>query len=116
MAITWKSFCLNTNVDSSSSTSRKLLYTASNGVAEINNATITNTGGAAVDVSLCIATNATLSGTLQPIETVSVGAGSTASVAKAIAHRVPASGTIQAYASTTTYSCYITISGDERQQ
>jgi hypothetical protein len=116
MAITWKSFCLNTNVDSSSSTSRKLLYTASNGVAEVNNATITNTGGASVNVSVCIASNATLSGTLQPIETVSVGAGATASVAKAIAHRVPSGGTIQAYASTTTYSCYITISGDERQQ
>ena len=117
MAITWKSFALNEQITSSSATSRQVIYTASNGIGEINSATVWNASTtASADVSIYIKSDSTTSGTLTPVDTVSVGLSSSASIAKAVSHRVPASGTIQVSMSTTTQDCYITISGDERQQ
>lgn len=117
MAITWKELVLNQQITSSSATSRQVVYTANNGIAEINAATVWNSNTtSSAEVSLYIKTDSTTSGSLTAIDKVNVAADSSASIAKAVSHRVPASGTIQVIMSTTTQDCYISISGDERQQ
>lgn len=117
MSIKWNSFSLNEQITSSSPTSRQVVYTASNGIGEINSATVwNNSTTASADVSLYIKSDSTTSGSLTPIDKVSVGTQSSASIAKAVSHRIPTSGTVQVIMNTTTQDCYITISGDERQQ
>lgn len=116
MSVKWASFTLNDNVTATSATSREVLYTANNGIAEINHATVKNTSTTtAYDVYIYIKTDSTISGALQDIEKVNVGAESTITLSKLISHRVPSGGTIQAHVSSGS-DCYITISGDERQQ
>lgn len=116
MSVKWGSFALNDNITATSATSREVVYTANNGIAEINHATIKNTSGStAYDVYVYIKTDSTVSGTLQEIEKINVGADSTVTLSKLISHRVPSGGTIQAHVSSGS-DCYITISGDERQQ
>lgn len=116
MSVKWASFTLNDNVTATSATSREVLYTATNGIAEVNHATVKNmSSSTAYDVFIYIKTDSTISGTLQEIEKINVGADTTVTLSKLISHRVPSGGTIQAHVSSGS-DCYITISGDERQQ
>lgn len=116
MAVTWKSMVLDTTITATSSTSRQLLYTASNGIAEINHATVRNTHASnAYDCYIYIKSDATLSGALDPIDKVNVAADTTVTITKLISHRVPKSGTIQVHDDSGA-DLQITISGDERTQ
>lgn len=115
MAITWTSATLDDQITSTDAANRELLYTASNGVFVVEKATITSTHGSAVDVFLYIKSDATLTGTIQEIEKISVPANGSASADKLVGHKVPQNGTIQVHAGTTNV-CYATISGTERTQ
>lgn len=116
MSVKWGSFSLNENIASTSATSRDLIYSATNGVAEINKATVRNTSNTdARDVSFCILSDTTATGTVQVLDTVTVGTESTVNLTNLVSHRVPSGGSIQMFVDAGS-DCYVTISGDERQQ
>lgn len=110
MAIERASFTLNNQISATSATSREVLYTATNGVANISQATAVNTDTSARDLYIYMKEDSTTSGSLTHVEKITISAGKTVALSKLIAHNVPASGTIQAHASTTNV-IYVTISG-----
>lgn len=117
MSISMKSLALNVLCDSTSATARKLLYSATNGVAQIDQITVYNKNTLiAYDIYICIASNTTTTGTLQPIQKISIGALSSEIANKLIAHKVPSGGSIQIYDSGSGADLYVTVSGVERQQ
>lgn len=115
MAITMKSMALGTQITSTSATARQLVYTANNGVAQIDQITAKNVNVASQDVYVYFKSDATTSGTLEEIQRISISPDSTAQFDKCIGHKIPASGTIQVHSNTAT-DTYITISGIERPQ
>ncbi len=115
MAINHKSMTLNVEVTSTSATSRQLLYGADNGVATIEKFTATNDEGSAYNISVLVASNQTLSGTIVFQDIVQVPANGTVSLTNLVGHKVPSGGSIQAISSNAT-GVHVTISGIERSQ
>lgn len=110
MTINRVNLSLNDGISSVSATARDLVYSATNGIANIASATAYNSDAAAVDLYVAILTNTALTGTVQFIEKVTIGAGARESLANLIGHNVPSGGSIQAYAGTADV-IYLTISG-----
>lgn len=106
---------LNLQITATSATARQVAYTANNGVAQIDQFTVNNTGGTANDVYVYVKDDNTTSGTLQEIQKKNIGAGAYASFDLLIGHKIPASGTIQVHSDSAT-DTYVTVSGMERQQ
>ena len=115
MAITHKSMALGTEVTSTSASSRQLLYGANNGVATIEKFTVANDEGSAYDLSVYIASDQTLTGTIVFQDVVNVGANDTVALTDIVGHKVPSGGSIQAISSNAT-GLHVTISGIERTQ
>lgn len=115
MAITHKSMTLGVEVTSTSATSRQLLYAANNGVATVEKFTAANDEGSAYTLSVLIASDQTLTGTVVFQEIISVPANDTISLTDIVGHKVPSGGSIQAYSSNAT-GVHVTISGIERTQ
>lgn len=101
MSISRVNFALNELVVSVDPAARTLIYSASNGTGNIAAATAYNSDASAVDVTVCILDDSTLTGPARITETVSVPAGGVVSLANLIGHNIPANGSIQAYAGTT---------------
>ena len=112
MAINPSNLALNTLIDKNSATDRKLVYSATNGVAQIDQVSIKNVGAGAVDVHLFILSDDTITGSVTELDVISVGAGLSEPALILIGHKVPSGGSVQAYASSIT-DAYITISGAE---
>ncbi len=116
-SINLKELALNKLCDTSSATARTLGYSATNGVAQIDQFTVYNKSATtAYDIFICISSNTTLSGTLQPICKINVGSGVTEIANKLIAHKVPSGGSIQFYDSGSAADLFVSIGGVERQQ
>lgn len=116
MTVKWRSLTLGTQITATSATARQVIYTASDGITEINHATVFNShASSAYDVYVYIKSDATTSGTLQEIERVSVAANTTVTLSKLISHRVPSGGTIQIHDDSGA-DMYVTMSGDSRTQ
>ncbi len=110
MTISRVNFGLNNQVTSVSATARDLVFESSDGVALIGAATAYNSSGAAAVINVCILPDATLTGTVQLIETLSVPANTAIPLPNLIGHNVPLGGSIQAYSGTTNV-VYLTIDG-----
>lgn len=117
MSISMKSLALNVLCDSTSATARKLVYSATNGIAQIDQITVySKHATTAYDIYICIAANTTTSGTLYPIQKINIGALSSEIATKLIAHKIPSGGSLQVYDSGSGADLYVTVSGVERQQ
>lgn len=116
MAITLKSMALNTQITAISATARQVVYTALNGVAQLDQITVSNANAStAYDVYVYMKGDDTTSGTLIEIQKKNIGALSSATFDLCIAHKIPLNGTIQVHSGSAT-DTYITLSGIERQQ
>lgn len=115
MSINLKSLALNDQITSTSATARELVYSATNGIAQIDQATVYNSDASARDLYYYILANTTTTGSVNQIGTVNIAAGATELITDLIGHKVPANGSIQCYASVTNV-LFVSISGMERQQ
>ena len=116
MSFTLNNFLLNTQITSISATDRQLAYTASNGIAQIDQITVKNSNvSTAYDVFVYIVSDTTTTGTVVEIQKKNIAADTTVSFEMLIGHKVPSGGSIQVH-STSATDTYLTISGSERQQ
>jgi hypothetical protein len=100
MAVTPKSLALNDQIAGTSDAATDTLYTANNGTAQIDAFTAINTSVSAVDISIYILPSGVAATAASPV-IVSVPANSQVIIADLIGHKIPKSGSIEAFAGTT---------------
>ena len=100
MAVTPKSLALNDQITGTAAASADTLYTANNGVAQIDAFTVVNPSGSGVEISIYILPDGVAATTVDPIFKT-VAANTQLIVPEVIGHKVPKLGTIQAFAQTT---------------
>lgn len=99
-------------VTGTGATTRSVVASADNGAMQINQITCRNTSAGSLTVYFYIKTDTTTSGTIYPVDSVSVGAGATEIITKMLNHIVPSGGSIQAYDSSGAAN-YVTVSCSE---
>lgn len=99
-------------VTGTTSTTRSVVANADNGALKVNQITCRNTTAGAITVYFYIKTDTVTTGTIYPIDSVSVGANTTEIITKMLNHIVPNGGSIQAYDSSGAAN-YVTVSCSE---
>ncbi len=112
MAVNLINLALNLQTTIDTADPRQLAYTATNGPTRIQQASVFNNNAGAQVFYLYILSDATLTGTVRPIEAKSIPAGESATLDNCIGHFVPQNGTIQIRAAVTN-DLYFTASGVE---
>lgn len=113
MAYSLKSLALNDEIAGTSAGSSDTLYTATNVIAQIDMATAYNSSVSAEDIYIYVLPSGVAATSVNPVSKVNVAANSTAILSQLIGHKVPAGGSVQAYAGTTAVIS-VTISGGEQ--
>jgi hypothetical protein len=114
MPVQLKSLALNDLITGTAAASTDTVYTASNGIAQIDQATAYNTSASAVTLHVYILAPSVAATAAAPIVSKSVGASAGIILSELIAHKVPSGGSIQAYAGTTDV-IRLSVSGVEVQ-
>lgn len=99
MSVAAREPTIEVNITGVANNSRTLMFTASNGVEQIDAASVWNNHATDTKkVYFAIRSSATLSGTCYPFAFASCTAQQSTSISQALGHKVPAGYTLQAYA------------------
>lgn len=111
MASPLKSLALNTQITATSATARQLIYTSNDGKTTPSVISVYNGhASTAYDAYLYYKTDTTTSGTLKPVEKITVSAGQTGSFTKTMSHVLEQGYSIQVH-DTSGADMYISASG-----
>lgn len=114
MPVNLKSMALNSLIAGTTAGTATTVYTANNGIGQIDQATAYNSDAAAITLYIYILPSGTAATAVDPIDSVSVPAGQSVILNKLISHKVPSLGSVQCYAGTTN-KIRVSLSGVEVQ-
>jgi len=100
MAVTPKSLALNDQIAGTSDAAVDTLYTANNGIAQIDALTVINSDSSARDISIYILADDIAATTVSPVFK-SIPANGQLIISDLIGHKIPQGGTLAAFASVT---------------